>query len=265
MSEIMYDQSSFLISGLLFFSMLVAIEIGYRIGRSGEHRANESSRNHVNVIQASLLGVLALLIGFTFSLSLQRYDSRSQAVIDEANAIGTTYLRAQLLPTPWVGQIQRLLRDYLSLRIESGAMSLDRRAERETLLVRANEILDGLWRQAVAAADRDPNPVTTGLFIQSLNDLIDAYGRRDAALDRHVPELVLFLLYATFLMTGTIVGYASGLAGHRASFVAYVMVALMVLLVFIIIDLDRPRRGLIEVSQQSLLDLQTLLQAQTAP
>jgi hypothetical protein len=86
--------------------------------------------------------------------------------------------------------------------------------------------------------------------------MIDALEVRDAALNRHVPEVVLLLLYGTFLMTGSIVGYASGVYGHRASYITYVMVGLIVLLVFVIIDLDRPRRGLIEVSQKSLQDLQ---------
>jgi hypothetical protein len=76
---------------------------------------------------------------------------------------------------------------------------------------------------------------------------------------------VLFLLFATFLMTGVIVGYASGLHGHRASFVTHVMVALIVLLVFIIIDLDRPRRGLIQVSQTSMLELRDTLATPIAP
>jgi uncharacterized membrane protein (Fun14 family) len=92
--------------------------------------------------------------------------------------------------------------------------------------------------------------------------LIDSYGRRNAALERHVPEVVLFLLFGTFVMTLGIVGYAAGVAGHRVSSVVYIMVVLIVLLVFVIIDLDRPRRGLIEVSQKSLTELQTSIQAQ---
>jgi uncharacterized membrane protein (Fun14 family) len=76
-----------------------------------------------------------------------------------------------------------------------------------------------------------------------------------------VPELVLLLLYATFLMAGAIVGYASGVAGHRPSFASYIMVALIVVLVFMILDLDRPRRGLIQVSQKSLVDLQASIRA----
>lgn len=260
----MYDQSSFLIAGVLFVSMAAAIEIGYQIGLR-THEPNESSKAHVTTIQASLLGVLALLLGFTFSLSLQRYDSRSEAVVDEANAIGTTWLRAQLLPATVRPEAVKTLRTYIDLRVRSSDVSLVDDGERARLVVQSNAELDRLWGYARQAALEEPNPVTTGLFIQALNEMIDSFGRRDAALSRHVPELVLFLLYGTFLMSGTIVGFASGIAGHRTSLVAYIMIALIVVLVFIIIDLDRPRRGLIEVSQKSLLDLQTAIHAPASP
>jgi hypothetical protein len=116
-----------------------------------------------------------------------------------------------------------------------------------------------LWHYALQAAEEAPNPVTSGLFLQALNEMIDAYGTRDATLNRHVPEIVLNLLYTTFLMAGIILGYSSGVAGHRASFATYIMVGLIVLLVFLIIDLDRPRRGLIQVSHKSLLDLENAI------
>ena len=107
-------------------------------------------------------------------------------------------------------------------------------------------------------------PVTSGLFIQSLNEAFDSFGRRTAALSRHVPELVLFLLYGTFMMTGGVVGFAAGFAGHRPSLVTYILIALIVVLAFIIIDLDRPRRGLIKVDQSSLIELKrTIDEAQT--
>lgn len=261
MSEVMYDQNSLLISVILFVSMLLAIEAGYRLGRRAEQRTDESSRAHVGAIQASLLGVLALLLGFTFSLSLQRYDTRSQAVVDEANAIGTTYLRAQLLQDSIRGEVLTLMRRYVDLRVQAGSVSLDREAQRQALIARTNKVLDDLWGYARRAADEDGRAVTAGLFIQALNELIDSYGRRDAALGRHVPELVLFLLYGTFLMTGGVVGFAAGVAGHRASIVTYILVILIVVLTFIIVDLDRPRRGLIQVSQSSLIDLGTAIDA----
>ncbi|NJN55421.1 MAG: hypothetical protein HC804_12100 [Anaerolineae bacterium] len=259
MRELMYNQNSILIVIILFVTLVVAMEVGYRLGRRVQTRADVESKSHVNAIQTSLLGVLALLLGFTFSLSLQRYDSRNVAVVDEANAIGTAYLRSQLLPPAVREQVQMALRDYVDLRVQESTVALSDLAQRQGLLDQAAQSQDVLWRYAVQAIADDDRPATTGLFIQSLNELIDSYGRRNAALNRHIPEVVLFLLFGTFIMTWAIVGYASGVTGHRTSFVAYVMLVLIVLLVFIIIDLDRPRRGLIEIDHTSLTDLQATI------
>ncbi|MDP2326066.1 MAG: hypothetical protein Q8N51_18850 [Gammaproteobacteria bacterium] len=257
----MYEQSSVLIAAVLFVTMAVAIEAGYRVASQTAKSINELSRANINAIQGSLLGVLALLLGFTFAISMQRFDSRSDAVVDEANAIGTTWLRAQLLPVSVRSDVQDLLRGYVDLRVREASVTLVDHDERKALLVEAGRKLDALWRYAVQAAEEDGRPVTSGLFIQALNEMVDAYSRRDSALNRHVPEVVLFLLYFTFLMTGSLVGYATGVAGHRTSFATYILVGLIVLLVFIIIDLDRPRRGLIEVNQASMIGLHTAIGA----
>lgn len=257
MKEIMYDQPTLLIAAILFVSMLLAIELGYRLGTGRDQQ--EMSKAQIIAMQGSLLGVLALLLGFTFSLSLQRFDSRSAAVIDESNAIGTAWLRAQLLAEPARGQAMDTLRSYTDLRVRSATVSLDQHGQRDTLLAEAAAHHERLWQGAQSAIAADERMITSGLYVQSLNDLIDAFGLRDAALNRHVPEVVLFLLYFTFLITGGILGYASGVSAHRPSSVAYLMVGLIVLLVFIIIDLDRPRRGMIEVSQSSLRDLQAVM------
>jgi thiosulfate reductase cytochrome b subunit len=111
----------------------------------------------------------------------------------------------------------------------------------------------------VAAADQDPRPVTTGLFIQALNDLIDAYGKRQAALQKHIPEVVLLLLFAVFVIAGTIIGFASGLGGSRPHLATVAMTAMIVLVIFVVIDLDRPRRGIIQVSKASFVDLEASL------
>ena len=190
---------------------------------------------------------------------LQRFDTRSAAVVDEANAIGTAYLRAQLLPAALRDDVRALLRDYLDLRVQASAVTVVDHAEREALLAKTARAQGALWDYARQGAEVDPNRVTSGLFIQSVNELIDSFGRRDAALNRHVPEVVLLLLYGTFLMAGGIVGFASGVAGHRPMLVSYILVALIVVLVFIILDLDRPRRGFIEVNQRSLVELQAAL------
>jgi len=252
----MYDHSSLLIVGCLFALMLAATELGYRLGHRFSEGTVDAARTQINAIQGSLLGVLGLLLGFTFSLSLQRFDSRSEAVIREANAIGAAMLRADLLPEPARTEAERLLNDYLDQRVRASSIALDHEAERDAVLRESEQTLRALWQEAARAAEENPTPVS-GLFIQSLNQMIDTYTARDAALKRHVPEPVLFLMFTTFLLTAFLVGYAGGVGGHRASFATYILFTLVTSLVFLIIDLDRPRRGLIEVSQQSLVDLQS--------
>lgn len=261
MKEFMYNQSSALIVTILFVFLVLAVEAGYRLGRRSQTSLSEESKSHVNSMQGSLLGILALLLGFTFSLALQRFDSRSEAVVEEANAIGTTYLRAQLLPPTMEGEVQQLLSSYLDVRVQEGAVVLSDQVARQALLDQAGQYQNAVWHYALLAAEEDKSPVTSGLFIQALNGMIDSFGSRNAELERHVPEVVLYLLFVVFLLTWGIVGYAAGAAGHRPSKVAYLMLVLVVLLVFLIIDLDRPRRGQIAIDQRSLTSLQAAIDA----
>lgn len=256
----MYDQSSVWIASGLFLSMLLSMEIGLQIGRRKAATVNESTKSQINAIQASMLGLLALVLGFTFSLALQRYDDRSQTVVKEANAIRTTYLRAQLLPVSMRDELQTLVRRYLDIRIQESRFTLVDTAIREPLLLQTNQMIEELWRYARRAAEEDVQFVTSGLFIQSLNELIDAFGTSDAVLNRHIPEIVFFLLFVTFAMTATILGCASGIAGNRPPFATIVLVALIVLVTFMVIDLDRPRRGLIQISYESLISLQQTIE-----
>lgn len=251
----MYSQSNALIVLGLFLCMLLSMEIGFRSGRRKQAIATEAI-TQANAVLASMLGLLALLLAFTFSAALQRYDDRSQAVVAEANAIGTTYLRARLLPGGMQDEVQALLRQYLDVRIQEGRVNTADTVKREKLLLQTNLMAAQLWVHAERAAKQDAGPVTSGLFIQSLNELIDAYGTRNAALERHVPEIVLFLMFVTIVMTTATLGYASGIAGHRVTLAAFALVVLIALVVYLIIDLDRPRRGLIHVNQESMLNLQ---------
>jgi hypothetical protein len=255
----MYGQSSLIVSVLLL-CMLLTMEAGFRCGRRKQKLTAEAV-TQANAVLASMLGLLALLLAFTFSAALQRYDGRSQAVVAEANAIGTTYLRAQLLPKGMHDEVRGLLRQYLDVRIQEGRIHTADTAGRESPLLQTNLMTEQLWGHAVKAAEQDGRPVTSGLFIQSLNELIDAYGIRTASLNRHVPEIVLFLMFTTIVMTTATLGYASRIAGHRVTLAASALVVLISLVVFLIIDLDRPRRGIIQVSQESLLSLQQTIKS----
>lgn len=236
------------------------MEIGFRNGRRKQASATEAI-TQANAVLASMLGLLALLLAFTFSAALQRYDHRSQTVVAEANAIGTTYLRARLLPKELPDEVQALLRQYLDIRVQEGRVDATEPVLRESLLNQAKLLEAQLWAHALRAAELDGRPVTSGLFIQSLNELIDTSSTRDAALNRHVPEIVLFLMFATIVLTTATLGYASGIAGHRVTVAAFVLVMLIALVVYLIIDLDRPRRGAIQVSHESMLSLQRTIAA----
>jgi len=204
---------------------------------------------------------MALLLGFTFSLSLQRFDSRSEAAVNEANAIRTTYLRSELLPASVRDAVQQSLRTFVDLRVEMVGLPPVRKAEQNTSMAEARRQVDALRDQAVEAVRVDPRSPHTDPYVQAVNAMIGELVRRDAAMSRHVPETVLLLLCGTFLITAMIIGYATAVAGHRTSFVAYLMIGVIVILAYLIIDLDRPRRGLIQVSEKSLRDLQADMRA----
>ena len=256
MKELMYDIPAGLLGLGLLVVTVAAVEIGYRAGIRQRERTDEPSRAHIHLTETSMLGLLALLLAFSFSTALQRYDSRSDQVVDEANAIGTLWLRTDLLPTELRDEARRLVRRYVDVQVEATRLDTANDAWR-VAVGEIGSLQSELWAFARRATDLDPNIVRSGLFVQALNDTFDSFGRRDAGLTRHVPEPVLLLLFSVFVVAAAIVGYASGTAGHRPPTVSLVMVALIVLLVSVILDLDRPRRGLIEVPKQNLYDLQT--------
>lgn len=253
--EIMYNLNSLLIVAVLFSLILVAYEIFFHVGRRYQQNTDQEVKAQVTSIQTGILGLLALLLGFTFSMALQRFDNRSHAVIKEANAIGTALLRTKLLPEPYNSITYNLLQKYVDLRIEISSVDLTMIDKRKAINIKTDELQNQIWDYAIKAAETDPRPVTTGYFIASLNDAIDARGERNALLQRHVPEIILFLLFFVFIIGGALMGYTSGLGLKRAYIPTVIFAFLLVLVVFIIIDLDRPKRGLIMVKQDSLIEL----------
>ncbi|MGL4555376.1 MAG: hypothetical protein ACRC33_29765, partial [Gemmataceae bacterium] len=155
--------------------LIGAGEYGYRAGRREADRGDEALRSQIGAIQASMLGLLALLLGFTFSMAASRFDLRCKLVSDEANAAGTAHLRAGLVPAARL-PARDALRRYLTARI-AGDRAGWAAAQAE------------LWALAEAAA-KDERSVPAGLFAQALNEMIDAQGRRDSADRNTVPEII---------------------------------------------------------------------------
>lgn len=253
--ELLYGYSSIAIAVVLFAAIIVCNEVGYRGGRFVQKNTDEEVKVFTGSIQASILGLLALLLGFTFSMSMQRYDNRSMALIDEANAIGTAVLRVQLLPAEFKDDANALFRNYVDLRLEIGQLDITKVDARKAYDKKIADVQNALWTLAVAATNVDPRPVTTGVFVKALNDVIDSQGRRNALLQMQVPEVVLLLLFIVFISSGGMMGFSAGLSGKRI-FAPIILVSLLItLIVFIIIDLDRPKRGLIQVNQSVMVNL----------
>jgi len=239
----------------IVLAIVIFNEIGFRAGRFIQGRTGSEVKTLTGSIQGSILGLLALLLGFTFSMSMQRYDNRSMALIDEANTIGTAILRVELLPQEYKKQANELFKEYVDLRVAIGQLDLTKRAQRNDYNNKIANLQRQLWSLAIAATNVDPRPVTTGAFVKSLNDVIDSQGKRNALLQMHVPEVVLILLFIVFISSGGIMGYSAGLSGKRM-IVPIVLVSLLItLIVFIIIDLDRPKRGLIQVDQTVMIEV----------
>ena len=253
--EYLYTFSSIAIAVALFVAIIIFNEIGFQAGRVVQSRTDDEVKVLTGSIQASVLGLLALLLGFTFSMSMQRYDNRSMALIDEANTIGTAILRIQLLPEEYQEEATSLFREYVSLRVAIGKIDLTKHKDRSAYNKKIANVQSALWSLSISATNADPRPVTSGVFVKSLNDVIDSQGKRNALLQMHVPEVVLLLLFAVFVSSGGIMGYSAGLSGKRVLAPLLLVSLLITLIVFIIIDLDRPKRGLIQVDQGDMTEL----------
>jgi len=229
--------------------VLVSTEIGWQLGT----RANGRGANSISIVLQCLFGLLALLVGFTFLMALTRFEARRDAVVTEANTIGTTALRARALPEPHRAETLKLLSEYVHLRVDyiGTGRSL---AQAPQILQRSNEIQEALWKQALTLAARDNGMVPTGLYMQSLNELIDSQGKRLAALRNEIPGIVLLTLLIITAVTGAVAGYAAGLEDRRIRLPAYIMGILICASLYVILDLDRPAGGFIRVDQSPMID-----------
>jgi NADH:ubiquinone oxidoreductase subunit 6 (subunit J) len=250
-----------LVGALVIF--LAAIEIGFRLGKRRQDNSDEPDKSHTNALQGATLGLLALLLGFTFAMSVSRFDHRKTAITEQANAIGTAELRSRLLGTPYAEKAAPLFRGYVQSWLDYRAATIDDEAlaaaER-----RAFAIEDELWSIVREATAADPHSLPASLFAAAMNDVIDMHERRVRSVEDRVPDPVIFLLFAVSVLALGQVAYSSGLRGRRNEMANVTFAFVIALVLVIILDIDRPRRGLVQVSHESMLRLQQSL-APTPP
>ena len=198
------------------------------------------------------LGLLALLLAFSFSIAVSRYDSRRAVVLDEANAIGSTANFALMLPQPAQPPILNLLRNYTAVRIGLGIPYSPAKLERD--IEKSADLLDRLWQQAVAVTAAAPQSLPAYRFVASLNEVNNIGEKRLVALRYHVPAAVMVVLIAVAMVAMGFTGYHAALGGGGRRTAVLLMSVTVSVLIMLIIDLDRPSRGLIEVPVQPLID-----------
>jgi len=241
-----------LFSGLLLL-LLGSTELGLSLARR-EARGDGQIPPHAASMQGAVLGLLALLLGFTFSLALGRFEARKALYRDEANALGTTYLRVQLLPEPARSALPALLRKYADTRVELAHAAYDKEHVRR-IDAQATALQHEIWALAVAAARATPESELTSLFVESLNQTIDMHGLRIAAIRNYAPALLFIVLFAVAAVAMGLSGYASEPARGTARGINALMALLLTVVTVVVIDLHRPARGLIVADPISLVEL----------
>lgn len=247
--------------GLTILVLLGASELGYRIGRAASTDSAEQQKNPVGVVVASLLALLGLLLGFSFSMVDSRFAARKALVLEDANAIGTTYLRASLLPPPHDERVADLLREYIEYRVVQYTPETVGKAMR-----RSEELHRELWQEAEAIAELAPRSQVTNLFITSLNEMIDLHASRmNVGLYQRLPGPIRWTLYAAAAIAIGVLGYVAGMARKRALIATTALVVAVSLVMTIIVDLNRPGRAVLQVDFQAFRDVQQQMRASPAP
>jgi hypothetical protein len=225
---------------------LACYEVGFRVGRWWQDRLPGEQEGPTEMLVGSILALMAFLLAVTMGMASDRFDARRGLVLAEANAIGTAYLQADYLPEADAGAMKELLREYLDLRIVDDPSVVQASIQRSVALA---------INAAVARSGHSPDLMSA--FGDSLSEVVALNETRIVSgLYARVPETVVLILLVGSALSLGMVGYNAGLKRRRSVLSAVVMVVALGVVLTLVIDLDRPQEGLINVSQQALLDVQ---------
>jgi len=231
-----------------------AFEIGLGVGKRRSVAAPASggaSGPQLGAIQGALLGLLGLLLAFSFAAAATRFLERQDLIVTEANAIGTTYLRTDLIDEPHRSVMRQGLRDYVTDRIRLSKLA--HRGMTDADLVQAEALQKTLWQAAIEGLKQRPAAIVA--LLDPLNEMIDLQTLRLAAGRKHVPMPVLGVLIVCAVLSMLTLGYGSGVSGGRRNPLSYALVVVVGATLFLIIDLDFPRAGLMQLSDLPLESL----------
>ena len=240
---------------LTVVALLLAAEAGYRLSRIMQRYRPDKGEASVATLNGATLALLAFLLAFVINIAVSTFMDRRQTVVAEANAIGTTYLRAGYLPEPYATESRQLLREYVDQRL--AGLDLGHLAQ---AIARSEEIHAELWARAEILAKEDSYSPMLALYIASLNEMIDLHtGRINVALVFRLPWTIVLGLFMMALLALVLVGLHAGYAEKRNPVALLVFVLILAVVFVLIVDLNRGQWGLLTVSNQALFDLQRQL------
>ncbi len=252
-----FSMIALLVVGGFVLAMLVASELGRRFGIAQIARNPEGLAKGIGAAEAAVFGLLGLLLAFTFSGAASRFEDRRHLITAEANAIGTAYLRLDLLSPDAQPAMRDLFRRYLDGRLETYRNAQDLAATQASF---AEDVaLQGqIWKRAVAESMKPGMPTQAAmLLLPALNEMIDITSTR-LMVTRNHPPLVVFLMLAMLALVGALlVGYGTSVNKQRTWLHTLVFAAILSLTTYVIIDLEFPRLGLIRIDEADriLVDL----------
>jgi hypothetical protein len=249
-----------LVLGLLVV-VVGATAAGVAAGRRFRH-SRETFREPASAVQASLLGFIGLLLAFGLTMAVDRYEARRDAVVGEANALGTTWLRAQTLPEPERSESLVLLRSYADLRVDLSHIRTGTHAF-DAAESAAQDVQRELWGRAGTALEQAPTDTAPRLYLETLNELIDADTTRAAALSNRIPTLVVDLQIGGSALAMAAFGFYLGLL-DRGVGTGLLAAVLIVLILLVVLDLDRPTRGVVKVPDTPLANTRAAMVAEPA-
>lgn len=231
--------------------ILLFFEAGFQIGVWIKRSNNKEDPSTLASMVGGLLGLLAFVLAFAFSVASTNHNLRKQNVLDEANIIGTAYLRADLLDKPYQTEVKRYLNEYVDIRLDA----VNNGNIKEAIL-RSVELHKILWNQVSAAALANPG-VNSSLMVSAINEVIDMHEQRvTVGLRYHIPKTVWLALCAISALSMITMGVQAGLTGARRLVAVVPMVLAFSALAVVVIDIDRPQTGTIIVGQEAMLNLQ---------
>jgi hypothetical protein len=233
----------------LLGSLLVTLEVGFLLGRRSMKGRQLDAGNQLTVIEAGLLGLLGLLLGFSFSASASRFMERQDLVTQEANAIGTVYLRADLLDEPQASEMRSILEEYLQHQVQVSKVlwrGLPPDAEQK-----AQDLHARLWNAARDGVAKKPAAILA--VLDPVNALIDLHSTRLAAAQKRLPAPILWLLILVSWLGMLVVGYGCGISGRQGYPMAVALAVLIAAALWTTMDLDNPRAGMIRLSDAALI------------